>query len=166
MTPDEQPLQIPEANEQKRDAAEEESGMEVNYNGHAATPESKASLESQAHGTKQSKEEQEDQENANQPENHTETHDALSSKEEHQTCNGSAEDPETELQQQQQLPASDSPASDSPASVTVELKEGQREEKKDEEMDTLGENKRGEEEDDGQNGSFKKDKSDCFSRFH
>lgn len=134
---------MPEANERKQDAAEE-NRMEVNYNGHASTPETKASPESQVHGTKQEQEEKEDQENANQPENHTETHDALSNKEEHQTCNGSAEDPENDLQQL--------PASVSPDSVTVELKEGEREEKKEEEMDTQGENKRGEEEDDSQNG--------------
>lgn len=129
---------MPEAKERKQDAAEEENRMEVNYNGHAPTLETKASPESQVRGTKQSKEEQEDQENANQPENHTESQDALSNKEEHQTCNGSAEEPETDLQQP--------PASVSPDSVTVELKEGEKEE-----MDTQGENKRGEEED-SQNG--------------
>ncbi|XP_023279190.1 SRSF protein kinase 1-like isoform X1 [Seriola lalandi dorsalis] len=144
-TPDEQPQQMPEGNERKQGVTEEENGMEVNYNGHASTPESEASKESQVHGTKPSKEEQEDQQNANQPENHTETHDTLSNKEEHQTCNGSTGDPDTELQQL--------PASLSPDSVTVELKEGDREEKKEEEMDTQGETKKGDEDDDSQNGA-------------
>lgn len=115
--------------------------MEVNCNGHASTPESETSPEEQ--GTKQSKEEQEkqeDQQNANQPESHTETEDTLSNKEEHQTCNGSTGDPDTDLQQQP-------PASLSPDSVTVEIKEGDKE-KKEDEMETKG----GEEDDDSQNG--------------
>ncbi|XP_022600937.1 SRSF protein kinase 1-like [Seriola dumerili] len=144
-TPDEQPQQMPEGNERKQGVTEEENRMEVNYNGHASTPESEASKENKVHGTKPSKEEQEDQQNANQPENHTETHDTLSNKEEHQTCNGSTGDPDTELQQL--------PASLSPDSVTVELKEGDREEKKEEEMDTQGETKKGDEDDDSQNGA-------------
>ncbi|XP_071350337.1 SRSF protein kinase 1b isoform X2 [Trachinotus anak] len=145
-TPDEQPQQMTEGNEQRQDGAEAENTMEVNYNGHASTRQSEASPESQVHGTKQSKEEQEDQQNANQPENHTDTHETLSNEEEHQTCNGSAGDPDTELQQH--------PASLSPDSVTVELKEGETvEKKKEEEMDTQGETKRGDEEDDSQNGA-------------
>ncbi|XP_040015676.1 SRSF protein kinase 1b isoform X2 [Xiphias gladius] len=143
-TPDEQPQQVPEGNEQRRNVAEEENRMEVNYNGQASTLESEASPESQVHGTKQSTEEQEDQQNANQPKNNTETHDILNNKEEHQTCNGSSGDADTDLQQL--------PASLSPDSVTVELKEGDREEKK-EEMDPQGETKRGDEEDGSQNGA-------------
>ncbi|GAA6234566.1 SRSF protein kinase 1-like isoform X2 [Lates japonicus] len=146
-SPDEQPQQMPEGNEGRKEAAEEENTMEVNFNGHTSTPESEASPESLVHGTMQSKEEQEDQQNANQPENNTETHDTLNNKEEQsQTCNGSTGDPDTDPQQL--------PASLSPDSVTVELKgEGDREEKKEEEMDTQGETKRGDEEDDSQNGA-------------
>ncbi|XP_040890593.1 SRSF protein kinase 1b isoform X2 [Toxotes jaculatrix] len=146
-TPDEQPQQMPEGNERRQDGAEEENRMEVNYNGHTSTPESEASPESQVHGTKQSTKEQEDQQNANQPENNTGNHDTLSKekKEEDQTCNGSPGDPDTDVQQL--------PASLSPDSVTVELKEGDREEKKEDEMDTHGETKRGNEEDDSQNGA-------------
>lgn len=143
LTPDEQPQQILEINERRDNAAEEENRMEVNCNGHASTPESEASLEVQ--GTKQSTEEQEDQQNANQPEINTETQDTLSNKEEHQTCNGSTGDPDTDLQQL--------PASLSPDSVTVELKEGDKEEKREEEMDTQGETKRGDEEQGSQDGA-------------
>ncbi|XP_045884496.1 SRSF protein kinase 1b isoform X1 [Micropterus dolomieu] len=127
-TPDEQPQQKPEVNER-----EEESGMEVNCNGHASTLESETSPEVQ--GTKQSTEEQEDQRNANRPESNTETWDTLSNKEEHQTCKGSPGD--TNLQQL--------PAPLSPDSVTVELKE----DKKGEEMETKG----GDEDEDSQNGA-------------
>ncbi|KAI9521072.1 hypothetical protein NQZ68_010774, partial [Dissostichus eleginoides] len=142
-TPEEQPQQIPNVNERRDNATKEESGMEVNCNGHASAAESEASVEEQ--GTEQAKE-QEDQQNANQAERSTETPDTtLSNKEEHQTCNGSAEGPD-----QQQ------PASLSPDSVTVELKEGgdEEEEKKEEEMDTQGEDtKRVEEDEDSQDGS-------------
>ncbi|XP_054472347.1 SRSF protein kinase 1b isoform X2 [Anoplopoma fimbria] len=142
-TPDEQPQQIPEVNERRENAAE--NGMEVNCNGHASTPESETSLEVQ--GTKLSTEEEEDQQNANKPESTTETPDTLSKKEEHQICNGSDEDADP-----QQLPTSLSPDS-----VTVELKEGDKEgdkeDKKGDEMDTQGEAKRGEEEEDSQDGA-------------
>lgn len=142
-TPDKQPQQIPEINERGENAAEEENGMEVNCNGHASRPGSETSAEVQ--GTKQLTEEQEDQQNANQPESSTETQDTLSNKEEHQTCNGSPGDPDADPQQL--------PASLSPDCVTVELKDGdEEEEKKGEEMDTQGETKRGDEEDDSQDG--------------
>ncbi|XP_051271106.1 SRSF protein kinase 1b isoform X1 [Dicentrarchus labrax] len=133
-TPDEQPQQTPEANERRGDAAEGENTMEVNCNGHASTPESDTSVEVQ--GTKQSTEEQEDQQNANQPQSNTQTEDMLSNKEEHQTCNGSPRDPDT-----QQLPAS--------------LKEGdeEKEGKKEDEMDTRGETKKEDDEEDSQNGA-------------
>lgn len=137
---DEQPLQMPELNENTETVAEENK-MEVNCNGCASTPESEASPEEQ--GTKQSTEEQEDQQNANQPD--TDTQQTLSNKEENQTCNGSPEDPNTNLQQL--------PASLCPESVSVELKEGDKEEKKEEEMDTQGETKRGDDEDDSQSGA-------------
>lgn len=139
-TPDEQPQQMPEVNERRDDTAVGENRMEVNCNGHASTPESESSLEVQ--GTKPSTEEQEDQLNANRPESNAETEDTLGFKEEHQTCNGLPGD--TDLQQL--------PASLGPDSVTVELKEGDEEEKKGEEMDTRGETKRGEDEEDDQNG--------------
>ncbi len=126
---------MPEVNERRENAAEEENRMEVNCNGHTSTPESETNPEVQ--GIKQSREEQEDQQNANQPESNAETQDKLSNEEEHQTCNGSPGDPDTDLQQL--------PASLSPDSVTVELKEGDKEEKKEEEMDTEGETKRGDE---------------------
>ncbi|XP_019124749.1 SRSF protein kinase 1b isoform X2 [Larimichthys crocea] len=140
-TPDEQPQQMPEVNERRDDTAVGENRMEVNCNGHASTPESESSLEVQ--GTKPSTEEQEDQLNANRPESNAETEDTLGFKEEHQTCNGLPGD--TDLQQL--------PASLGPDSVTVELKEGDEEEKKGEEMDTRGETKRGEDEEDDQNGA-------------
>ena len=81
-------------------------------------------------------EEQEDQLNANRPESNSEAEDSLGNKEEQQTCNGSPEDP-------QQFPASVSPDS-----VTVELKEGDKEEK----MDTRRETKK--EEEDGSIGKL------------
>ncbi|XP_039652868.1 SRSF protein kinase 1b isoform X1 [Perca fluviatilis] len=143
-TPDEQPQQIPEVNERRENAAEEENGMEVNCNGHASTPERETQLEAQ--GTKQTTEEQEDQQNANQPESNTETQGSLSNKEEQQTCNGS-------LGAAALLPL---PASLSPDSVTVELKEGDdddEEKKKEDKMDTQGETKRGDEEVDSQDGA-------------
>ncbi|XP_033483103.1 SRSF protein kinase 1b isoform X1 [Epinephelus lanceolatus] len=143
LTPDEQPQQILETNERRDNAAEQENRMEVNCNGHASTPESEASPEVQ--GTKQSTEEQEDQQNANQPETNTETQDTLSNKEEHQTCNGSPGEPDTDVQQL--------PASLSPDSVTVELKEGDNEEKREEEMDTQGETKRGDDDQGSQDGA-------------
>ncbi|XP_075951793.1 SRSF protein kinase 1b isoform X2 [Anarhichas minor] len=136
-TPDEQPQQTPEVNERR----ENENGAEVKCNGHASTPEDDTSPEVQ--GTKQSTEEQEDQQNANQPDSNTETQDTLSNKEEHQICNGTPGDADLH-----QLPASLGPDS-----VTVELKEGDEEDKKGEEMDTQGETKRGEEEEDSQDGA-------------
>lgn len=120
--------------------------MEVNCNGHASTPESEASLESQECGTKQSAEEVEDQQNANQPENNTETDDTLCNNEDTPNCNGSTGDPELHPQQQ--------PASINPDSITVELKEEDNVEKKKEDgMDTQGENTGGgEDNEDSQNG--------------
>lgn len=143
LTPDEQPQLIPEVHERRENAPEEENRMEVNCNGRASTPESEASLEVQ--GTKQSTEEQEDQQNANQPESNTETQDTLGNTEELQTCNGLPGNPDADLQQL--------PASLCPDSVTVELKEGDKEEKREEEMDTQGETKRGDEEEDSQDGA-------------
>ncbi|KAM7401876.1 hypothetical protein PAMP_017153 [Pampus punctatissimus] len=142
-TSDEQPQQISEGNERREDAAEEENRMEVNCNGHSSTPESKASPESQVHGTKQSTEKLEDQQNANQPETNTEADKTIPNKD-HQTCNGSSRD----------LDPPQLAASLSPDSVTVDLKEGGKAEKKEEDMDTQGENKRRDDkEEDTQNAS-------------
>ncbi|XP_053172770.1 SRSF protein kinase 1b isoform X2 [Scomber japonicus] len=145
-TADEQSQQTSERSEQREIAAEEENRMEVNCNGHASMPESEASPEDKVHRTKKSTEELEDQQNANQPETKTEADDTLPSKEDHQACNGSSEDPDLKTQQL--------PDTLSPDSVTVEIKEGDKAEKKEEEMDTQGENKRkDDEEEDGQNGA-------------
>ncbi len=131
---------MPEGNEQREETGERENRMEVNCNGHASTPESESSLEAQ--GTKQSTEEQEDQQNANQPESNKEAEDTLNNKEECQTCNGSTGDSDTtDLQQLS--------ASLSPDSIAVELKEGDKEEKKEEEMDTREETNK---EESSQNG--------------
>ncbi|XP_040059998.1 SRSF protein kinase 1b isoform X2 [Gasterosteus aculeatus] len=120
-TPDEQ---IPEVNE--RSEMVPEKGM-VKCNGHASPPEGGTSPEAQ--GTKQSTEELEDQQNANQPESNTETQSTLSNKE-RQTCNGSHKD---------------TPASLVPESVTVELKAGHEEDKNRKEIDTQVETEKGEE---------------------
>ncbi|XP_029990215.1 SRSF protein kinase 1b isoform X1 [Sphaeramia orbicularis] len=145
-TPDEQPQQMPEGNEQRDESAEEENRMEVNCNGRAPTPESEAVEEIQTHGTKQLSEEQEDQQNANQTNANTETHDILGNKDDHQTCNGSPADPPQDLQPL--------PASLNPDSVTVELTEENDEQKKKEgEMDIQGEIKTQDEEQDSENGA-------------
>lgn len=140
--PDEEPQQMPAPKEHRETEVEE--NMEVNCNGCASTPECETSPEKQ--GTKQLTEEQQDQQNANQPDSNTDSQDTLSHKEEHQTCNGSPEEPDTELLQL--------PSSLCPESVSVELKETEKEEKKEEEMDTqAGTKRQEEEEEDGQNGS-------------
>lgn len=133
---------MPELHEQREDVAEEENRMEVNCNGHASTPESEASPESQVLGTKQLTEEQEDQQNANQPEN-TETHDTLGNTIEDLTHNGSPGDPNTDLQQ--------FPTSLSLNSVAVDLKEGDKHEKE-KKMDMQGETIKGHEDEDSQKG--------------
>uniref|UniRef100_A0A673ASW5 non-specific serine/threonine protein kinase n=1 Tax=Sphaeramia orbicularis TaxID=375764 RepID=A0A673ASW5_9TELE len=141
------PQQMPEGNEQRDESAEEENRMEVNCNGRAPTPESEAVEEIQTHGTKQLSEEQEDQQNANQTNANTETHDILGNKDDHQTCNGSPADPPQDLQPL--------PASLNPDSVTVELTEENDEQKKKEgEMDIQGEIKTQDEEQDRASGSL------------
>ncbi|XP_071750620.1 SRSF protein kinase 1b [Centroberyx gerrardi] len=142
-SPEDQPQQRPQGEERREDEAEEENGMEVNCNGLASTPPSEDSPESQVHGTKQYTEQQEDQQNANQPEDNTENHKALDNKQDHESCNGTPGDPHLDPQQL--------PASLCPDSVTIELREGDKEEKKEEEMDTQGETRGGDEED--QNGA-------------
>ncbi|XP_014841808.1 PREDICTED: SRSF protein kinase 1-like isoform X3 [Poecilia mexicana] len=141
-TPDEQPPPTPQLGHQKAGAAEEENRMEINCNGHSSSPENKDSSEKQ--GTKESAEEQEDQQNANQPESTAETPDSICNKEEHETSDAS--------------PAEADPASEPlPASlgsdVAVEPNDGERLEKKMDDMETQGENKKECEEEDGQSGS-------------
>lgn len=114
-----------------------ENGMEMNCNGHASTPESASSLE--APGTKQSREEQEDQLNANRPESSAENEDTMAEKKEPQTSNSSSNMQEP-------------PASVSSDSVTVEIKEECKVPKKEDEMDTRDETKREDEDEDGPNG--------------
>ncbi|XP_061583682.1 SRSF protein kinase 1b isoform X2 [Cololabis saira] len=128
-TPDEQPQQTPPLGEQRRDAGKEGTRMEVNCNGLASSPKSKASPE--AHETKQLTEEQEDQQNANQSEN-TETQDALCNQEEHPACDAPLGEPDPALQQ---LPASLNP------DITVERKEGENDENKAEGIDAPEETK-------------------------
>lgn len=115
--------------------------MEINCNGHSSSLDNKDSSEKQ--GTKESAEEQEDQQNANQPENNAETPDSICNKEEHETCDASpaVADPASEP-----LPASLS------SDVAVEPNDGERQEKKMEDMDTQGENKKECEEEDSQSG--------------
>ncbi|XP_047439106.1 SRSF protein kinase 1b isoform X2 [Mugil cephalus] len=131
-TPDEQPQETPQVRTG-------ENKMDVNCNGHASPEEKTTTSEEQ--GTKQSAEEREDQQNANQPEGDAETCDTLCNKDERQTCNDSHEEPDTDLQQP--------PASVSPDSVSVELKEEDRKEG----MDAQGETKRGNDEADSENGA-------------
>ncbi|XP_047204187.1 SRSF protein kinase 1b isoform X2 [Girardinichthys multiradiatus] len=140
--PDEQPLLTPQNGKKAEGTSGDENRMEINCNGHSSIPESKDS--SETHGTKQSAEEQEDQQNANQPENNAETPDTLCNKEKDETSHTSAGEPEPRLQQ---LPASLSP------DVTVERNDGEGERKKMEDMDTQVENKGGSEEEDNQSGS-------------
>lgn len=147
-TPDQQPQETTEGIEGKEKAVEQ-STMEVNCNGLASTPESEASPENQAQGTKEPvvEEELEDQQNANQTEDNTETQETVDGKDDHQICNGSSGDPEGDPS-----PPEDA-ASLGTDAVAVELREGDKVEKKDE-MDTHGEGKReGEDEDGCQNGA-------------
>ncbi|XP_058487713.1 SRSF protein kinase 1b isoform X2 [Solea solea] len=149
MPTNSQPVQTPEGDEQEQNLAQEERGIDVNLNGIASTPESETSPESEIHGTKPSTEEQqeEDQQNANQAEdNVNNTQDALNNKDEQKTCNGlSSGDSCVDLQQ---LPAPLCPDSD-----TVGLKEGEKEVKRGDEMDTQGDAKGGDEDDNSLNGA-------------
>ncbi|XP_039884878.1 SRSF protein kinase 1b isoform X1 [Simochromis diagramma] len=137
LTPEEQSAHTSGLNEQREVTADEENRMEVNCNGHTATPENETSLE--VRGTEQCTEEQEDQQDAKQPESNKETDNTFCDKEERPSCNGNSDT-------EQQRP----PASLSPDSVTVELKEG---DKVEEEMDTLKETKRENEEESSQDGA-------------
>ncbi|XP_029907310.1 SRSF protein kinase 1b isoform X2 [Myripristis murdjan] len=139
--------QRPVGEEQTKGEGEETNRMEVNCNGLTSTLGSETSLESQVLGTKQYTEQQEDQQNANQPENDTKTenHNTSDNKQDHHTINGTPGDLHPDLPQL--------PACLCPDSVTVELRAGEKEEKKEEEMDTLGQTRGGEEEEDSQNGS-------------
>ncbi|XP_077583483.1 SRSF protein kinase 1b isoform X1 [Stigmatopora nigra] len=79
-------------------AVKEESCMEMNCNGHTSLPVSQASQESQS-GTKLSAEELEDQQNANQVDDKTETLDTVCHKHDLKSSNGPSECPEHQSQQ-------------------------------------------------------------------
>lgn len=136
LTPEEQPQQMPEGNEQSVHVPEE-NRMEVNCNGHASTPESAPTPEG---SPSEPPTEEGDQRNANPPESNGESKDLLNNNGEHQSCNGSPGDPEPP-----QLPA----ASVSPDSVTVEPKEGEKEE-----ADVHRDIKKEDKDKDVQNGMF------------
>lgn len=140
-TPDEQPQQMPQLEEPKEVAAEEQKIMDMNCNGHASLPESNTSPGEQE--DKQSAEELEDQQNANQAENNTETQDTLCNKEEDdEICKTSCEE-------------SDPVPSPLSSEGTVEQNEGETESKKMENMDPQEETKREDEEEDTQSGSYR-----------
>lgn len=114
--------------------------MEVNCNGHASTPESGSTPEGKQSDLPT---DQDDQQNANPSESNAENNDLLNNNAEHQSCNGSPGDSDPP-----QLPA----ATVSPDSVTVELKEGEKEE----EMDVRGDVKKEDKDNkDSQNGLLK-----------
>lgn len=129
---------MPQLKEPKEVAAEEQNRMEINCNGHTSSPESNTSPGEQE--TKQSAEELEDQQNANLPENNTETQDTLCNKED-EICETSCGEPDP-------VP---SPLS---SEGTVERNEREAEFKKIENMDPQEETKRGNEEEDSQSGSY------------
>lgn len=110
--------------------------MEVNCNGHASTPESGSVTEGQQ--SEPPPTEDDSQQNANPSESNTESKDLLNNNGEQQSCNGSPAEPDPP-----QPPA----ACVSPDSVTVELKDGEKEE----EIDA----KKEEKDKDGQNGALK-----------
>lgn len=129
-----------ELSNRSADAPEEENRMEVNCNGHASTPESGSTPEGKQSDLPT---EQDDQQNANPSESNAESNDLLNNNAEHQSCNGSPGDSDPP-----QLPA----ATVSPDSVTVELKEGEKEE----EMDVRGDVKKEDKDNkDSQNGLLK-----------
>ncbi|XP_061639679.1 SRSF protein kinase 1b isoform X1 [Phyllopteryx taeniolatus] len=142
------PQQMSEPSVPTEEATKEESNMEVNCNGNTSVPVSEASRESQDHGTKQSAEELEDQQNANKVEDKTETLNKVCNKDDPQSFSGPSEDSEPQSQQQQ-------PDSLSTDFVTSELNDVVKVKRKEEEMDTQGENKmRVEDEENSQNESL------------
>ncbi|XP_023181142.1 SRSF protein kinase 1-like isoform X2 [Xiphophorus maculatus] len=143
-TSDEQPPLTPQLGHQKAGATAEENQMEINCNGHSSSPDNKDSSEKQ--GTKESVEEQEeeDQQNANQPETNAETPDSICNEEEHETCDASPAVAD---------PASEPPSASLSSDVAVEPNDRERQEKKMEDMETQGENKKESEEEDSQSGS-------------
>lgn len=116
--------------------------MEINCNGHASSPESKTSS-----GEQETKK-LEDQQNSNQPEDNTETQDTICNKEEEEICKASHGEPEPEAAVQQ-LPSSLS------SNDAVEPNEGDTESKKMDDMDTQGETKQVNEEEDSQSGLYR-----------
>lgn len=127
-SPEEQPPHIPEGTEQDEDAAQENT-MEVNCNGHTLIKDSKLGQE------------REDEQNANELDAKTETSSALGN-ENYQSCNGT--DPPQDLQQTSALLGPD---------VITDEMTGEKEQKKEEDMDTQGETKTKEENEDGPNGA-------------
>ncbi|XP_077386103.1 SRSF protein kinase 1b isoform X1 [Festucalex cinctus] len=110
-------------------ATKEENNMDINCNGNASIPVSEVSQE---HGTKQSAEELEDQRNANQVDDKTETLDKVCNQDGLQSCYAPSEDIESQQQQ---------PPSLSSDFVTSEVNDAVKVERKEEDMDTQGENK-------------------------
>ncbi|XP_069566755.1 SRSF protein kinase 1b isoform X1 [Brachyistius frenatus] len=132
-TEEEETKQSTEEEETKQSTEEEETKQSTEEEETKQTTE-----EEETKQTTEEEEEQEDLQNANHPENNTETCDTLCNTDEPPTCNGSHKDVDPQQH----------PASISPDSVTVELKQGHKEE-----VDTQGETKRGNEEDESQNGA-------------
>ncbi|XP_049590853.1 SRSF protein kinase 1b isoform X3 [Syngnathus scovelli] len=116
------PQEVAEPSVPTEGATKEESNMEVNCNGNASEPVSEATQESPEHGTKQSAEELEDQQNENQVDDKIQTLDKVRNKDDFQSCNGRSEDPE-------------------PPVATSEMIDAVKVERKEEDMDTQGENK-------------------------
>ncbi|XP_057701622.1 SRSF protein kinase 1b isoform X1 [Corythoichthys intestinalis] len=114
-------------------AANEESNTEMKCNGNTYSPVRKVNFES---GTKLSTEELEDQPNANQVDDGTETLDAVCHKRDLESCNGPSEHPEHPSQENLQPPASLSEYVANP-----ELNDAVQAKSKEEEMDIQGENK-------------------------
>ncbi|XP_061688760.1 SRSF protein kinase 1b [Syngnathoides biaculeatus] len=142
------PQQMSEPSAPTEGSTKEVSNMEVNCNGNTYLSVSEASQESHDHETKQSAEELEDQLNANKIDDKTETFNKVCKKEDSQICSGPSEKCEPQARQRQQ------PDSLSTDFVTSELNDVVKVERKEEEMDTQGENKmRVEDEENSQNES-------------
>ncbi|XP_037108669.1 SRSF protein kinase 1b isoform X2 [Syngnathus acus] len=122
------PQEVAEPSVPTEGATKEESNMEANCNGNASEPVSEATQESPEHGTKQSAEELEDQQNENQVDDKIQTLDKVRNKDDFQSCNGRSEDPEP-------------PASFGSDVATSEMIDAVKVERKEEDMDTQGENK-------------------------
>ncbi|XP_015815008.3 SRSF protein kinase 1b isoform X2 [Nothobranchius furzeri] len=131
LTPDEQPREMPELNEQEKETTQQENRMEINCNGHVSSADGNASPDAQE--SEQCAKELEDQQNTNQPE----IHQTLCNKEEQEIC-----DPDTTVLQLLSSHSSD---------VGVEWQEGETEGKKMKDMDNQEEDKKGSDEEECQN---------------